>query len=93
MQNAPTEHSAIHLTCIKLLFVFKAFVLPIFEWPLKTGFTVFYMIELIFLSFYLTKGIAHLSFVASFMGIYWKLAKPNGEMFSIDQICLKKVPS
>ena len=27
-------------TLIKLLFVFKAFVLSIFEWPLKTGFTV-----------------------------------------------------
>ena len=28
------EHSAILLTCIKI------FVLSIFEWPLKTGFTV-----------------------------------------------------
>ena len=27
-------------TFIKLPFVFKIFVLPIFEWPLKTGFTV-----------------------------------------------------
>ena len=37
------EHSAILLTCIKLHFVphgFKTFVLSIFEWPLKTGFTV-----------------------------------------------------
>ena len=33
--------SAILLTFIKLPFSFKAFVLSIFEWPLKTGFTVF----------------------------------------------------
>ena len=41
MQNAPREHSAILWTFIKLPFVFKTFVLPIFEWPLKTGFTVY----------------------------------------------------
>ena len=34
------EHSAILLTFIKLPFVIKSFVLSIFEWPLKTGFTV-----------------------------------------------------
>ena len=34
------EHSAILLTYIKLPFVFKAFVLYIFEWPLNTGFIV-----------------------------------------------------
>ena len=34
------EHSAILSTFIKLPFVFKIFVLSIFEWPLKTGFTV-----------------------------------------------------
>ena len=34
------EHSAILLTFIKLQFVIKIFVLSIFEWPLKTGFTV-----------------------------------------------------
>ena len=38
MQNAPGEHSAILLTCIKLPSVFKTFVLSIFEWRLKTGF-------------------------------------------------------
>ena len=27
-------------TCVKLPSVFKSFVLTIFEWPLKTGFTV-----------------------------------------------------
>ena len=37
MQNATREHSAIILTFIKLSFVFKTFVLSIFEWPLKTG--------------------------------------------------------
>ena len=35
------EHSAILLTCIKLPFDIKIFVLSIFEWSLKTGFTVF----------------------------------------------------
>ena len=35
------EHSAIHSTFIKLSFVNKIFVLSIFEWLLKTGFTVF----------------------------------------------------
>ena len=34
------EHSAILSTFIKLPFVFKAFVLSIFEWSIKTGFTV-----------------------------------------------------
>ena len=34
MQNAPTF--------IKLPFVIKIFVLPIFEWPFYTGFTVNY---------------------------------------------------
>ena len=36
------EHSAILCTFIKLPFVSKVFVLSIFEWPLKTGFTVGY---------------------------------------------------
>ena len=35
------EHSAILSTFSKLPFVIKTFVLSIFEWPLKTGFTVF----------------------------------------------------
>ena len=34
------EHSAIRSTFIKLPFVIKICVLPNFEWPLKTGFTV-----------------------------------------------------
>ena len=34
------EHSAILLTFIKVPFVIKIFVLSIFEYPLKTGFTV-----------------------------------------------------
>ena len=41
LQNAPKEHSAILSTFIKLEFSIKAFVLYVFEWPLKTGFTVF----------------------------------------------------
>ena len=42
MQIAPGEHSAILSTFIKLPFVFtvKNFDLSIFEWPLKTDFTV-----------------------------------------------------
>ena len=40
LQNAPREHSAILLTCIELQHCFKTFVLSIFEWPLKTDFTV-----------------------------------------------------
>ena len=38
--ECPLEHSAILLTFIKLQFVFKTFVLSIFEWLLKTGVTV-----------------------------------------------------
>ena len=34
------EHSSILSTFIKLSFVIKIFVLSIFEWPLKTGFTI-----------------------------------------------------
>ena len=34
------KHSAILSTFIKLPFITKIFVLSIFEWPLKTGFTV-----------------------------------------------------
>ena len=34
------EHSAILSKFIKLPFVFKIYVLSMFEWPLKTGFTV-----------------------------------------------------
>ena len=40
MQNALREHSAILSTFVKIPFVFKTFVSSIFEWPLKTGFTV-----------------------------------------------------
>ena len=36
------EHSAILSTFIKLPFVIKNFVLSIFEWPLKTGFTALF---------------------------------------------------
>ena len=34
------QHSAILSTFIKLQFVFRTFVLSIFEWSLKTGFNV-----------------------------------------------------
>ena len=36
----PLEHSAILSTFIKLPFVINIVVLSIFEWPLKTGFTL-----------------------------------------------------
>ena len=36
------EHSAILSTFIMLPFVIKIFALSIFEWPLKTGFTVYH---------------------------------------------------
>ena len=35
-----SEHSAILSTFIELPFVNRIFVLSIFEWPLKTGFTI-----------------------------------------------------
>ena len=38
------EHSAILSTCSKLLPDFKTFVLSIFEWPLRTGFTVLFKV-------------------------------------------------
>ena len=38
----PMEHSAILLTCIKLPYVIKIFVLSIFEWPFYTRFTVLF---------------------------------------------------
>ena len=38
------EHSAILSFCIKLPHGLKTFVLSIFEWPLKTGFTVIFII-------------------------------------------------
>ena len=40
LQNAPLGAFCILLTFIKLPFVIKSFALSIFEWPLKTGFTV-----------------------------------------------------
>ena len=39
------EHSAILSTFMKLPFVIKTFVWSIFEWPLKTGFTVHEVVD------------------------------------------------
>ena len=39
------EHSAKLSTFIKLPFLIKTLVLSIFEWPLKTGFTVFLILK------------------------------------------------
>ena len=44
------EHSAIRLTFIKLPFSLKTFVLSIFKWLLKTGFTVHSPLHILFLS-------------------------------------------
>ena len=52
-------NSAILLTFIKLPFVFKTFVLSIFEWPLKTGFTVHFLFtcQLFFIKISAPKGL------------------------------------
>ena len=41
LQNAPREHSAILSTFIKLPYAIEIIVLSIFEWLLKTVFTVY----------------------------------------------------
>ena len=46
LQNALLEHSAILSIFIKLPFVFNIF-LSIFEWPLKTGFTVLLSLKVV----------------------------------------------
>ena len=47
------EHSAILSTFIRLPFVIQIFVLSMFEWQLKTGFTVQHLIvEFLNLGFY-----------------------------------------
>ena len=51
MQNAPREHFLILLTFIMLPFVYKTFVLSIFEWPLRTGLTVIFSSKLTFSKF------------------------------------------
>ena len=51
------EHSEILSTFIKLSFVIKIIVLSIFEWPLKTGFTVE---EKYFISFLASGNFCHL---------------------------------
>ena len=51
------EHSAIFSTFIKLPFVINIFVLSIFEWPLKTGFTEICVLILIILFFFCVEGL------------------------------------
>ena len=46
------EHSATHLTFIKLPSVIKIIVLSMFEWPLKTGFSVLLYLDKIQKTFY-----------------------------------------
>ena len=45
MLQGEGEHSVILLTFINLPFIIKIFVLSIFEWPFKTGFTVVSLCE------------------------------------------------
>ena len=45
------DHSAILFIFVKLTFVINIFVLPIFEWPFYTGFTVNTVCEHVFFSF------------------------------------------
>ena len=42
------EHSATLSTFIKLPFAIKFFAWSIFEWPLKTGFTVYLSLRIVF---------------------------------------------
>ena len=48
IKRAFGEHSTILSTFIKLPFSNKTFILYIFEWPLKTGFTVYAFIKTYF---------------------------------------------
>ena len=50
------EHSAILSTFLKLSFAIKIFVLSIFEWPLKTGFTVVSVCFQMYLSYDFASG-------------------------------------
>ena len=61
LQNAPREHSAILSTFIKLPFVFKTFVLAIYEWPLKTGFTVYHTMPRLFWKLTISHGLKNVS--------------------------------
>ena len=72
------EHSVILLTFIKLPFVFKTFVLAIFEWPLKTGFTAF-IILLKFCFFHLEFG-GSLNIVPCMASNQCTNAKTNSEL-------------
>ena len=56
------KHSAILSTFIKLPFVIKIFVLSIFEWPLKTGFTILACMQKMPLIFDLTDFIFTVKF-------------------------------
>ena len=66
------EHSAILSTSIKLPVVFKTFVLSIFEWPLKTGFTVYCLV-------YMNSAVCCTPRYNAIFGVHW-----NGPCF----ICL-----
>ena len=58
------EHSAILSTFIKLPFANNIFVLTIFEWPLKTGFTEVLFLQLNSLEMYKTRNLCKLAHVS-----------------------------
>ena len=72
------EHSAILLTFIKLPFVIKIFLLSIFEWPLKTGFTVVSHAQ----------GFLKVEFIRSIMLDDLKVTKEQIDFKHIQNTCL-----
>ena len=68
------EHSEILLVFIKLPFVFKTFVLSIFEWPIKTGTTLSTLCYQIF--FQAGYVLLHLSFL-----LMKRLNRPKSAVF------------
>ena len=61
------EHCAILSTFIKLSFVIKVFVLSIFEWPLKTGFTLYFDLS----------QIPNIRQIESIIGVQWGQENPS----------------
>ena len=85
----PLEHAAILSTFIKLPFAIKTFVLSIFEWPLKTGFTVTKLFRGIFYFVFIRKNNYHTQchfLLRPFQGFWRTMGKMqkqiNGERFS-----------
>ena len=69
----PLEHSAILSTFIKLPFVIKICGLSIFEWSLKTGFTVCYAPFSVFMVFDDTRCVHIILALMRLLRNSWKL--------------------